>query len=491
MISTRSISVLLVLSFFTQAAFSDILVSSRNKISVYSSVDNSLVSTTNVDQPSSNDARDLVRLSDGRVAIFNGVFDPKLSIWNQTANTWVHYTFENWGIPNNVSYGGIASNGQYIYVTDGLSGDNGLIRFDKDTGSAERFLEELNTGYIDVTMGLDGYIYALRNTYGDLDKIDPSTMSSVKSIDLGHLSSSRAIAVDMAGFIYMASWNGSVVKYDSAGLQISSTLLTGNLYDIDIHPDGQLIVSERFGDIFVRDFELAEVTNFSIGSDGSFVAYSSFSPIDSDSDGIPDASDNCPRDFNTDQADENENGVGDACEQEPLEPPLGNNDDDFLLLIMPAVIASITKNTENELPPEWGVVNSVCCPTSRANFSLTLNGASRFSSVQSCSAEPTFQGFSDSTVGSKSLSGLLSSAGCGNLPYSVSADFEASKRYLFSLELKGSRPTLILYAGPRVANKKTSSVNPSELASPMIKIKEVTLKSLPGIPEMNGFKSLK
>jgi hypothetical protein len=44
---------------------------------------------------------------------------------------------------------------------------------------------------------------------------------------------------------------------------------------------------------------------------------------DADGDGVPDASDNCPKNFNPDQADANQNGIGDACDRlvRPLEKP--------------------------------------------------------------------------------------------------------------------------------------------------------------------------
>jgi hypothetical protein len=44
---------------------------------------------------------------------------------------------------------------------------------------------------------------------------------------------------------------------------------------------------------------------------------------DADDDGVPDASDNCPRGFNPDQADANHDGIGDACDRlvRPLEKP--------------------------------------------------------------------------------------------------------------------------------------------------------------------------
>jgi hypothetical protein len=43
-------------------------------------------------------------------------------------------------------------------------------------------------------------------------------------------------------------------------------------------------------------------------------------PPDRDKDGIPDFRDNCPDKYNPDQADLDENGVGDACQEGPIVP---------------------------------------------------------------------------------------------------------------------------------------------------------------------------
>ncbi len=50
-------------------------------------------------------------------------------------------------------------------------------------------------------------------------------------------------------------------------------------------------------------------------------------PADSDKDGIPDDSDNCPTVPNPDQADSDNDGVGDACESPPVPGDLDNDRD--------------------------------------------------------------------------------------------------------------------------------------------------------------------
>lgn len=56
------------------------------------------------------------------------------------------------------------------------------------------------------------------------------------------------------------------------------------------------------------------------GSGGRYVLHLTAAPPDSDGDGVPDTSDNCPFVWNPGQEDSDGNGVGDACEPPPPDP---------------------------------------------------------------------------------------------------------------------------------------------------------------------------
>ena len=218
-------------------------------------------------------SRDLIDMGSNGIAIFNGTFHPELSILSN--NEWNHTTYDGWSIPNNGSYGGITSLENYIYVTDGnaASGpEKGIVRFNTDdVNDTTRFLEA--NEYIDITLGLDNNLYALRNTYGALDVVDPSTMTIIATLALGHTSSSRAVTADTEGNIYMASWNGNLYKYDENGEEIDFIDLSNGLYDIDINANGTILVSDRNGNIFISNTNLDEPVQFSSGDRGAFVAF--------------------------------------------------------------------------------------------------------------------------------------------------------------------------------------------------------------------------
>jgi hypothetical protein len=131
--------------------------------------------------------------------------------------------------------------------------------------------------------------------------------------------------------IYLIIDSGDDFKYyDGSTSYLISELSTGQWYSIEIKARPALdtyivyIDSEpnRTCDMWIHTgFE----TDFRIGernSDGTYYDYGEAywdnivitQPVDSDGDGIMDPNDNCPYDYNPEQADRNADGWGDVCE---------------------------------------------------------------------------------------------------------------------------------------------------------------------------------
>lgn len=233
-------------------------------------------------------ARDLTVLDDGRVAVFNGVFEPSLSIYNPLEGTWRHRSFESWGIANNGTYGGIAHSGNYIFVTDmSISGNNtaGIIRFDLETNAAEFFVGE---DYIDVVIGLDTMLYALSGR--QVDQYDPLTMVLTNSFTI---SEARAISVDENGNIYTASWNGILKRYDQAGVEdqvfdvndLSENNINGSFYDMNLFEHNSLILTNRNNQVVVVTMDFSQIELQNENYRAQFI--STVPVIDTDADGMP------------------------------------------------------------------------------------------------------------------------------------------------------------------------------------------------------------
>ncbi|HEX5757081.1 MAG TPA: GEVED domain-containing protein [Arenimonas sp.] len=220
--------------------------------------------------------RDLVALTDADVAVYNGTFEASVAVGNSAG--WIDYRIPGFSTVNNGTYGGITFDGTWVYATDMRTFGSaeqelsGVVRIDPVSGAYTRFLS--GTDLIDISLGQDGKLYALADTYGRLLVIDPGTMSVERQLSLGHTSSSRAVTADAEGNIYMASWSGWIAKYDSQAVEVSRITTGASHYDIDLASDGTLVASDRQGNVHVSNTDLSSVTSFPVRSDwlGVFVA---------------------------------------------------------------------------------------------------------------------------------------------------------------------------------------------------------------------------
>jgi hypothetical protein len=224
-----------------------------------------------IDVSSAEGIRDIIVTPTGNIAVYNGTFQPFLSIYDPLYGTWQHTQFSGWSTINNVSYGGIAAFQNFVYVTDmstsGSGSPAGIVRFNTTDNSAERFAE--NQNFIDLTIGLDGFLYAAAGS--NISVYDPITFSLVRTFGLQ--AECRGIAVNSAGKIFSSSWDGRIYRYDSDGrIEKSINGGVGSLMDIDISSSGTLLVSGRFGDVLITD-EALEAVSVLAGVRGEFVAF--------------------------------------------------------------------------------------------------------------------------------------------------------------------------------------------------------------------------
>lgn len=223
-------------------------------------------------------ARDLVHHPKYGVHFYNGVFQPELSSWHE--NEWFSQTLAGWSTINNVSYGGLAQYQQWLFATDMQTAQggeaNGLVRFDASfTKMPVRF--HTGSNYMDITLGLDQKLYALKNGSGNVDVFDPESLQLLTSLDIGNRSDYRAVTANDAGEIWYVTWGGLVGHYSATG---DSTLnLATNLMDIDIHPQFGVLVSGRFGDIWHLDRSLEIKTHVNTGFNNTFVSFAETRPL--------------------------------------------------------------------------------------------------------------------------------------------------------------------------------------------------------------------
>ncbi|MDZ7792083.1 MAG: hypothetical protein U5L08_16595 [Xanthomonadales bacterium] len=215
-------------------------------------------------------ARDGIRLADGSYVVYNGTFDPVLSHFED--GSWNHFQFSGWTTVNNGSYGGIASNGQFVFVTDmetaGDGAAQGVVRFDlSEQEPTVRFAEDIEP--IDLTIGRDGGLYILYPGGSPSGRmidvyniVSLSKLATINLQDIFGFTEHRSIAVDSNGDIFIADWDGDIQRIDSSGNILHTLDLEENLYDVDLIGD-EVLVGSRFGEIFIlnKDFSSSASVN--------------------------------------------------------------------------------------------------------------------------------------------------------------------------------------------------------------------------------------
>ncbi len=84
----------------------------------------------------------------------------------------------------------------------------------------------------------------------------------------------------------------------------------------------------------------------------------------------------------------------------------------------------------------WGVTSEACCTTGEITLSVTLKGVTRQTSLASCQATATWEGYTNIDPGNKTVSMQISSSGCQNSSrtWSPSSAFVKGKYYTFILK---------------------------------------------------------
>jgi murein DD-endopeptidase MepM/ murein hydrolase activator NlpD len=105
---------------------------------------------------------------------------------------------------------------------------------------------------------------------------------------------------------------------------------------------------------------------------------------DSDGDGVPDASDNCPSVFNPTQADSDQDGAGDACDAFPFNPPHDASVLSQIYIVLGPATISLSNTTGHYMWVVAEIANLSGPPhVDTAILSLTLNP----SSVSGCAIQ--------------------------------------------------------------------------------------------------------
>ena len=99
-----------------------------------------------------------------------------------------------------------------------------------------------------------------------------------------------------------------------------------------------------------------------------------------------------------------------------------------------------------KIGPFWGVYTRVCCRDSSATFSVTVSGTTKRSTAASCAAVPTWEGWTETTAGTKSVSWQIRSPTCGTYSGTFPWIMDKGKYYGYQLEIVNGGLVVFVYS---------------------------------------------
>jgi hypothetical protein len=218
----------------------------------------------------------------GRLHVYNNPFETYLSTYDPVPGTWTHHSYPGWSSYNCYPCDALGAYQNYVFATDEAAypaQQSGIVRFDTSDWSAQRFAS--GQDYSDLTVGLDGLVYARRADAVDppppttIDVFDPGAMQLLRSVTLENRT--LTLAVGSSGHMFGPYAQG-ILEFDAAGHLIANYPLgvSGYLYDIDMRSDGSVVASSSSGEVVVTSPSLAPMGSFRIIT-GSF-SYVTFVP---------------------------------------------------------------------------------------------------------------------------------------------------------------------------------------------------------------------
>lgn len=236
-----------------------------------------------IDIPNALNAADLVVTPNHKIAILD---PPLLHLFDPVKETFSRSEVSNWVAASDSAQGGITVYGNHILAT----GSSEILRFDLDGNYIDSVLVGRN--YLDFTIGNDGLLYGLANNTGQIDVVDPVSMTVLRTVQLD-TGTSRGIAVDSGGNFYSVDSVSALSHLDATGTTLKrvGTLFNEWLHDPDIEEDGTVIFGGQFGSVGLAVADLSSVSR--IVNPGnqiqpSLVAIVPRGGFDADADGIPD-----------------------------------------------------------------------------------------------------------------------------------------------------------------------------------------------------------
>jgi hypothetical protein len=266
-------------------------------------------------------ARGIGYEASGAIQIYNGTNTPILTTYTPGSTT----PFSNHSATKNVVdgnpigwstlptkyYGGLAVDGQYVFVTDMVTGSatpndtRGLIRFDTannyaaaelDTDAENDTRTQMNLGvdFTDVSVGLDGIVYAVAPPnsfdtnwalyeFNTSDPRNPNVFDQIAApIDLVDprtnkpLTNVAAITADGNGDLYVGTANSDLLKVNATDTTFIAAYPSPgyNATDLQFDANGDLLATSGRNVAILNENLVAQVSfNLPVSANGTFATW--------------------------------------------------------------------------------------------------------------------------------------------------------------------------------------------------------------------------
>jgi hypothetical protein len=208
----------------------------------------------------------------GLIDAVNGSYNPYLTRYSPSSNTFTHKPYPGWSVGAGRTYGTIAAYKNFVFVNtlgSFLGKTGGIIRFDVFNNTALRFAT--GTNFIGLNVGLDGKLYALVTTDASANEIrvfDPNTTALISQMPVPASIFSNdyiyCIAADQNGEIFLAGSRGTVYRVNGNLGIVETSKDTGfnGITNIQVDEKGRLVLGQTKRVILGDSLLLSNFTSF-------------------------------------------------------------------------------------------------------------------------------------------------------------------------------------------------------------------------------------